>query len=110
MPNVKPGDLCIILGLVIDTDLNGSIVEVIEPSFDNDTFKDINGNLTRVSSPYPSFTWKVKLREPTVWKSNTGIPYLHLIIPIADLRLFKIKDKDVDIETETVKELELEKV
>lgn len=111
MPNVKPGDLCIILGSARTLSLNGRIVEVLRQSFVGDIFKRFDGTHTRLDSISSTKVWEVKSSEVLPWKTvDSGPEILHYTIPVLDIRLFKIKDKDVDMETETAKELELEKV
>ena len=111
MPNVKPGDLCIILGTVRTPVLNGRIVEVVREVFVGDTFKKTYGGLTELEILPSGKSWEVVSKEPLPWTLvSEGRVVLHETIPVADIRLFKIKDKDVDVETETIRELELEKV
>lgn len=111
MPNVKPGDLCIILGTKLTPALNGRIVEVVRQIFVGDTFKKVAGGFTEVGMFDCGKTWEVTSNQPLPWNLiKGGSEVLHESVPVADIRLFKIKDKDVDIETETIKELELEKV
>lgn len=111
MPNVKPGDLCIILGTSVTPNLNGRIVEVISPAKTGDTFQRVDTNLVVVyMKEGTTKSWEVSSKESLPWKLVSGTIGLFNTRPVGDRFLFKIKDKDVDIETETAKELELEKV
>lgn len=111
MPNVKPGDLCIILGVTRTPSLNGRVVEVIRKAFHGDTFKRLGNYPETRLFKGTSLDWEVSSSEALPWKlANTEYAVLHESVAVADIRLFKIKDKDVDVETETIKELELEKV
>lgn len=107
MPNVKPGDLCIILGADRTPALNGRIVEVVRQAFMGDVFKQVRGGTTTLVRLRNGVSWEVVSKEPLPWTLvSEGRVVLHETIPVADIHLFKIKDKDVDVETETINELE----
>lgn len=111
MPNVKPGDLCIILGANGTPNLNGRVVEVMNIAKTGDRFQrlDIPANTPYIAED-TSKTWEVSSQESLPWLLTNGTAGEFRTRPVGDRFLFKIKDKDVDIETETAKELELEKV
>lgn len=105
MPNVKPGDLCIILGTCETPGLSGRVVEVVQKAYTGDCFRDEN-SIEVVWVGFSNDCWEVKSMESLPFLMSSGEIKWMKSRPVHDRVLFKIKDKDVDMETETVKELE----
>lgn len=115
MPNVKPGDLCIVLGADLTTSLNGRIVTVLH-SYNGEKIINVDGEL--MSQDYKNAGVK-----SWVCSSNSDLP-LQLynlatqqktrviqtpVRAIQDLLLYKINDQDLDEEIEVEDNPEVEK-
>ena len=112
MPNIKPGDVCIVLGADLTPELNGRIVTVLAP-YNGEKIININGKLF-AQEPLAEKCW--------VCSSSTDLP-LSLImkdcgkvistlyVPVRSIKdsiLYKINDQDLDEEIETTDNLDIE--
>jgi len=83
MPNVKPGDLCIILGTSVTPNLNGRIVEVLGPACTGDTFQRVDTNLvTAYMKEGTTKSWEVSSKESLPWKLVSGTIGLFYTRPV----------------------------
>lgn len=103
MPNVKPGDLCLVVGTTVTPGLNGKVVEVIALAQHLQEFKSVD-NRSHVFSMYLSRckkTWEVKSAGALPWRLNSGEIAQMQSRPVGDEFLVKIKDGDLTLDEET---------
>lgn len=111
MPNVKPGDLCIVVG-AISHGLNGRIVEVVKKAYAGDIFLVEDGSKVRFNPPVVDVSaWEVASNDTIPWITADKISRQMLSRPLADAILFKIKDGDLTLDetSEVDKDINLTK-
>lgn len=112
MPNVKPGDVCIVLGATLTPELNGRIVNVLS-AYNGQKIINIDGRLF-AQEPLAEKCW--------VCSSSTDLPLSRIMkdsgkvistlyVPIRSIKdsiLYKINDQDLDEEMETTDNLNID--
>lgn len=112
MPNVKPGDVCIVLGADQTPELNGRVVTV-EAIYNGEKILLLHGNLVaHGSSNLKRWTCSSNYDLPVsiinlVTKEAIGVTYSPKRA-IPDCLLYKINDQDLDEEFENTNNLDIE--
>lgn len=103
MPNVKPGDLCLVVGTSVTPGLNGKIVEVISLAQHLQIFRSVDNEAFQfdVGISIGNKTWEVKSSGSIPWKLRSGKVVQMQSRPVGDAFLIKIKDGDLTLDEET---------
>lgn len=103
MPNVKPGDLCLVVGTSATPFLNGRVVEVVGLARHLQRFESENGKTYYfdAESALGGLSWEVKSSTTLPWKLLSGETKQMKSRPIGDAFLIKIKDGDLTLDEET---------
>lgn len=103
MPNVKPGDLCLVVGTSVTPGLNGRVVEVIRPVQHLQGFRSVDNEVFYfdVELSISNKTWEVWSSGSIPWKLKSGKIVQMQSRPVGDAFLIKIKDGDLTLDEET---------
>ena len=103
MPNVKPGDLCLVVGTSVTPGLNGRVVEVIALAQHLQVFRSVDNEAFHfdVDLSIGNKTWEVKSSGSIPWKLRSGKVVQMQSRPVGDEFLIKIKDGDLTLDEET---------
>ena len=103
MSNVKPGDLCLVVGARVTPGLNGKVVEVVALAQHLHVFKSVDNELFSFDANLSGSNkaWEVKSSRSLPWKLHNGKIEQMQSRPIGDAFLFKIKDGDLTLDEET---------
>lgn len=103
MPNVKPGDLCLVVGTSVTPGLNGRVVEVIALAQHLQVFRSVDNEAFYfdVDLSIGKKTWEVKSSGSIPWKLRSGKIVQMQSRPVGDEFLVKIKDGDLTLDEET---------
>ena len=100
MPNVKPGDLCLVVGMDHTVEMNGKVVSVIRKAVDGENFVSITGSQHIFKSD--ELCWVVSGNESLPWRNtNDSKLTYHSERAVGDEFLIKIKDGDLTLDEET---------
>lgn len=101
MPNVKPGDLCLVVGAVNTKELIGSVVTVVREAFTGEIAESSCGFKVRLN-PFNGKAWWISNGKLIPWRlSCDNRLRLFKQVPISDFNLVKIKDGDLTLDEET---------
>lgn len=103
MPNVKPGDLCLVVGTSVTPGLNGRVVEVIALAQHLQVFRSVDNEAFHfdLDLSIGNKTWEVKSSGSIPWKLRSGKVVQMQSRPVGDEFLIKIKDGDLTLDEET---------
>lgn len=103
MPNVKPGDLCLVVGTTVTPGLNGKVVEVVALAQHLQGFKSVDNETFQFDTDLAEGikTWEVKSSAALPWKLRSGRIKQMKSRPVGDKFLVKIKDGDLTLDEET---------
>lgn len=103
MPNVKPGDLCLVVGTTVTPGLNGRVAEVIRPVQHLQGFRSVDNEVFYfdVELSISNKTWEVRSSGSIPWKLKSGKIVQMQSRPVGDAFLIKIKDGDLTLDEET---------
>lgn len=101
MPNVNPGDLCLVVGAKNTKELIGSVVTVVREAFVDDITKSSCGHKVRLDI-FNEKAWWISNGKLLPWRvSCDNRLRLFNQVPISDFNLVKIKGGDLTLDEET---------
>ena len=112
MPNVKPGDLCIVVSAKNTPDIIGRVVTVVKSAIPGDVAKSVCNFSARFEPTSQSVTaWWVSSGDYLPWVTKDKLSRMYEMVPVADAHLVKIKDGDLtfDETSEVDKDINLTK-
>lgn len=100
MPNVKPGDLCLVVGADHTPELVGTVVTVERAAYTNDRTISVCGYSVKLN-PVKTRAFWISGQRTLPWRTPDGNLRFYNEVPIADMYLVKIKDGDLTLDEET---------
>ena len=100
MPNVKPGDLCLVVGCNRTPELVGAVVTVEKAAYTNDRTISVCGYGVNLN-PVENKAFWISSSGALPWRTSDGNLRFYNEVPIADIHLVKIKDGDLTLDEET---------
>lgn len=96
MPNVKPGDLCIVINAKNTPELIGKVVTVVKSASPGDVATSVCNSSVRLD-PFTGLVWWVSSSDYLPWRNGDKRTRMYEMVPVSDVHLVKIKDGDLTL-------------